>query len=139
MSLFDLLFVVHMLASVAFWLVAAFSQPADVGSRPPTPPRLELLRGGITRDRCPYGTHPAAATTESWFFKKHPKIRLPPHFHAEPIFQPRRRNLWVTDGFVFRWKPITSYTSNMFRMTESKSLWSMFCRNIPVKVGSIFQ
>ena len=69
MSVFDLLFVVHILASVAFWLAAAVLA-ARRGSRPPSAPRLELLRRGLSRHRCPYVTHPAAARTEFVVFQK---------------------------------------------------------------------
>ncbi len=67
MSLFDLPLIV---ASLAFWLAAAVLAAADEGSRPPSAPRLKLLRRGISRHRCPYVTHPAAAKTEFVVFQK---------------------------------------------------------------------
>jgi hypothetical protein len=88
MSVFDLLFVVHIFASVAFWLAAAVLAARRRGAR-----ALRVLRVwsycavvylAIVVLRSLILPRPGP---NSWFLKKRLKMRLPPHSRAVPIVQ----------------------------------------------------
>ena len=85
MSLFDLLFVVHILECCLLVGRSRARSPQKRGSRPPSAPRLELLRRGISRHRCPCVTHPAAAATGSVLFKSGLKCAFC-HILAQSLF-----------------------------------------------------
>ena len=88
MSVFDLLFVVHILASVAFWLAAAFLAARRRGAR-----ALRVLRVWSYCAVVPLAIVVLTSLIlprprpNSWFFKERFKMRLPPYSRAEPMFQ----------------------------------------------------
>jgi hypothetical protein len=63
----------------------SYESPTRADRAGASAPRLELLHRGVSRHRCPYVTHPAAATTESVLFKSGLKWAFR-HILAQSLF-----------------------------------------------------